>query len=144
VRGLRDRGVGDALIYLSPADGESADRRLTEELLAVGRRAGLEPQMRAYLAASRFVAFDARVYDPKAVFRSSVAALFGVRTPAAIEALMSGRRLALLTDAAGRVDLSDPAIGIEVYLLEAGLRAVPAFRALQDELNAVHAAATNA
>jgi hypothetical protein len=142
VRQFRRHGRGDALIYLSSDGGDAA--RITERLQELARRHGVLADMNAYLAASRFCAFDGAAFDPRAVFERSVTSLLNVRDASLVASAMASHRLSLMTSSAGRVLLDDTAAGIEVYLIEAGLRAVPMIRALQDEMNAVRTAAVNA
>ena len=143
-RAFAARRQGDALIYLGAGAGAAAaEARLTDALLALGRGAGLEPQMKAYLAGSRFVPFDGTAFEPRAVFAASISALTQLRGAALADALRN-RRLSILTDSAARVIADDPVHGVEIYLLEAGLRAVPLLKAVDDEINAVRVAGSQA
>lgn len=141
VREFRRHGRGDALIYLG-SDGDEA--ALARALIAIGERNGVAADMNAYLAGSRFIGFGGAAFDPNAVFERSVAELLNVRGADALRAELASRRLALLTGSAERVLLDGAASGIEILLLQAGLRAIPLLKVLENELNSLRLAATNA
>lgn len=100
--------------------------------------------MNAYLAASPFVAFGGAAYQPEAVFAGAVGALNKTSDAAVIAALMKGQRFSLLTGALERVVVGNSSLDIEIYLLEAGLRAIPVLRAIETELRNARKTATHA